>query len=52
LSNLWIALRSAGAAREVRSLGVTNTIEMFGGAKPKSFEEFLGEEFVDARRTL
>jgi uncharacterized protein YbjT (DUF2867 family) len=50
LSNLWIALRSAGAAREVRSLGVTDTIEMFGGAKPKSFEEFLGEEFAGGQK--
>jgi uncharacterized protein YbjT (DUF2867 family) len=47
LSNLWIALRSGGAAGEVRSLQVTDTIEMLGGAKPKSFEEFLVEELVE-----
>ncbi|MGA7130405.1 MAG: NmrA family NAD(P)-binding protein [Chthoniobacterales bacterium] len=51
LSNLWIALRSASTAREVRSLAVTDTIEMFGGAKPKSFEEFLKEEFADGQKT-
>lgn len=49
LSNLWIALRSARTASEARSIGVTDTIEMFGGAKPKPFEEFVREEFIGGR---
>jgi uncharacterized protein YbjT (DUF2867 family) len=50
LSNLWIALRSAGSAGEVRSFAVTDTIEVFGGDKPKSFGEFLREESVGGQK--
>ncbi len=42
LSQLWRSLRSASS--ESRRFEVTDTIEKLGGAKSKSFEEFVREE--------
>ena len=44
LSNLWHAIRLAGSGRETSRWAVTDTIEELGGAKPKTFEEFVREE--------
>jgi uncharacterized protein YbjT (DUF2867 family) len=41
LSHLWQAIR--GAAAQSRELAVTDAIEGLGGAKPKSFDEFVRE---------
>jgi len=41
LSHLWKAIR--GAASQSRQLAVTDAIEGLGGAKPKSFDEFVRE---------
>jgi uncharacterized protein YbjT (DUF2867 family) len=41
LSHLWAAIRSAGT--QSRGLAVTDAIEGLGGAKPKSFDEFVRE---------
>ena len=41
LSDLWRALRTAGRSPETARFEVTDTIEKLGGAKPKSFEEFV-----------
>ncbi len=38
---LWQAIRSAGS--QSRALAVTDAIEGLGGAKPKSFDEFVRE---------
>ena len=43
LSALWKALRSAGLDPERARFAVTDTIERIGGAKPKTFEAFVGE---------
>lgn len=43
LSSLWKALRAAGLDPERARFAVTDTIERFGGAKPKSFETFVRE---------
>jgi len=54
LSQLWRSLRSASS--ESRRLEVTDTIEKLGGAKSKSFEEFVREEqsalMAEPRKTL
>ena len=54
LSQLWRSLRSASS--ESRRLEVTDTIEKLGGAKSKSFEEFVREEqsalMAQPRKTL
>lgn len=42
LSQLWRALRSAGS--EARGFALTDVIENLGGAKAKTFEEFVREE--------
>jgi uncharacterized protein YbjT (DUF2867 family) len=44
LSNLWRALRSAGMRSETSRFEVTDTIEKLGGAKPKTFEQFVRQE--------
>lgn len=44
LSHLWRALRTAGRSLDTSRFEVTDTIEKLGGAKPKSFEEFVREE--------
>jgi uncharacterized protein YbjT (DUF2867 family) len=54
LSHLWRALRTAGRGLDASRFEITNTIEKVGGAKPKSFEEFVREEqdaFMDALRS-
>jgi uncharacterized protein YbjT (DUF2867 family) len=45
LSNLWRSLRTAGMRPETSRFEVTETIEKLGGAKPKTFEEFVREDF-------
>ena len=47
LSSLWKALRMAGLDPERARLAVTDTIEKVGGAKPKSFEQFVREQQQD-----
>jgi hypothetical protein len=44
LSQLWRSLRTAGSGPEPVLFQVTDTIEKLGGAKPKTFEEFVREE--------
>jgi uncharacterized protein YbjT (DUF2867 family) len=43
LSALWKALRAAGQDPQVARFAVTETIEKLGGAKPKTFEQFVRE---------
>src|SRR3982075_2189651 len=43
LSALWKALRGAGLDPERARFAVTDTIEKIGGARPKTFEEFVRE---------
>jgi hypothetical protein len=43
LSSLWKALRAASIAPEAGRFAVTDTIEKIGGAKPKTFEQFVRE---------
>jgi uncharacterized protein YbjT (DUF2867 family) len=44
LSALWRALRAAGLKPEGARFAVTDTIEKIGGAKPKTFEQFVREQ--------
>ncbi|MBX9650531.1 MAG: NAD(P)H-binding protein [Xanthobacteraceae bacterium] len=44
LSSLWKSLRGAGLSAEAGRFAVTDTIEEIGGAKPKSFEQFVREQ--------
>jgi uncharacterized protein YbjT (DUF2867 family) len=44
LSALWKALRAAGLSPEAGRFAVTDTIEKIGGAKPKTFEQFVREQ--------
>jgi uncharacterized protein YbjT (DUF2867 family) len=44
LSQLWRSLRTARSSPESARFEVTDTIEELGGAKPKTFEEFVREE--------
>ncbi len=44
LSSLWKSLRSAGLSPEAGRFAVTDTIEKIGGAKPKTFEQFVREQ--------
>ncbi len=41
LSSLWKSLRAATIAPEAGRFAVTDTIEKIGGAKPKTFEQFV-----------
>lgn len=43
LSSLWKSLRAASLSAEAARFAVTDTIEKVGGAKPKSFEQFVRE---------
>jgi uncharacterized protein YbjT (DUF2867 family) len=45
LSNLWRALRSSGTNPNSARFAITDSIETLGGTKPKTFEEFVREEF-------
>jgi uncharacterized protein YbjT (DUF2867 family) len=44
LSALWKSLRMAGLDPERARFAVTDTIEKVGGAKPKTFEQFVREQ--------
>lgn len=44
LSSLWKSLRMAGLDPERARFAVTDTIEKIGGAKPKTFEQFVREQ--------
>jgi uncharacterized protein YbjT (DUF2867 family) len=44
LSQLWQALRKSGRDPAAAGFRITETIEKLGGAKPKTFEEFVREE--------
>ena len=44
LSSLWKAIRAAGLKPEGARFAVTDTIEKIGGAKPKTFEQFVREQ--------
>ena len=44
LSQLWRSFRAAGSRPESARFQVTDTIGRLGGAKPKTFEEFVREE--------
>jgi len=44
LSSLWKALRAASLSAEAGRFAVTDTIERIGGAKPKTFEQFVREQ--------
>jgi len=43
LSSLWKSLRAATIAPEAGRFAVTDTIEKIGGARPKTFEQFVRE---------
>ncbi len=43
LSALWKALRAASLDPERARFAVTDTIEKIGGARPKTFEQFVRE---------
>lgn len=44
LSQLWRSIRVAGLSPKSARFEVTDTIEQLGGARPKTFEEFVREE--------
>jgi hypothetical protein len=44
LSSLWKSLRAASLSAEGARFAVTDTIEKIGGAKPKTFEQFVREQ--------
>ena len=44
LSALWKSLRAASLSTETARFAVTDTIEKIGGARPKTFEEFVREQ--------
>ncbi|MDI1284148.1 MAG: NmrA family NAD(P)-binding protein [Reyranella sp.] len=44
LSALWKSIRAAGLTPEIARFAVTDTIEKIGGAKPKTFEQFVREQ--------
>ena len=43
LSSLWKSLRAASATAEAARFSASDTIETIGGAKPKTFEQFIRE---------
>ena len=47
LSALWKALRAASLSAEAARFAVTDTIERIGGARPKSFEQFVRERLSE-----
>ena len=44
LSALWKSLRAASLSPEAGRFAVTETIEKVGGARPKTFEQFVREQ--------
>src|SRR6266567_1444137 len=44
LSSLWKSLRAASLSAEAGRFAVTDTIEKIGGARPKTFEQFVREQ--------
>src|SRR3954470_188688 len=44
LSSLWKSLRSASLSAEAAPFAVMDTIEKIGGARPKTFEQFVREQ--------
>jgi uncharacterized protein YbjT (DUF2867 family) len=44
LSALWKSIRAAGLSPDAARFAVTDTIERIGGAKPKTFEQFVREQ--------
>ena len=48
LSALWKALRAASLSSEAAGFAVTDTIERIGGARPKTFEQFVREGLSEA----
>jgi uncharacterized protein YbjT (DUF2867 family) len=44
LSALWKSIRAAGLSPDAARFAVTDTIEKIGGAKPKTFEQFVREQ--------
>jgi uncharacterized protein YbjT (DUF2867 family) len=44
LSALWKSLRGASLSAEAAQFAVSDTIEEIGGAKPKTFEQFVREQ--------
>jgi uncharacterized protein YbjT (DUF2867 family) len=44
LSSLWKSLQAASLSAEAARFAVTDTIEKIGGAKPKTFEQFVREQ--------
>ena len=44
LSSLWKSLRAASLSAEAARFAVTDTIQKIGGAKPKTFEQFVREQ--------
>ena len=44
LSSLWKSLRAASLSVEAARFAVTDTIEKIGGARPKTFEQFVREQ--------
>jgi len=44
LSSLWRSLRAASLSEEAARFAVTDTIEKIGGARPKTFEQFVREQ--------
>jgi uncharacterized protein YbjT (DUF2867 family) len=44
LSALWKSLRAASLSAEIARFAVSDAIEKIGGAKPKTFEEFVREQ--------
>jgi uncharacterized protein YbjT (DUF2867 family) len=47
LSSLWKSLRAASLSAEAGRFAVTDTIEEIGGAKPKTFEQFVREQLSE-----
>ena len=47
LSSLWASLRAAGLLAEAGRFAVTDVIEAIGGARPKTFEQFVREQQSD-----
>lgn len=52
LSSLWRSLRAASATAEAGRYSATDTIETIGGAKPKTFEQFVRERATELVRPL
>ena len=44
LSALWKSIRGASLSADAARFAVTDTIEKIGGARPKTFEQFVREQ--------